>query len=777
MNRFSTRLVNARDHDRETSLNCHHNFIRLQHRAPKSRRSLQRTRETTMTKSYLLALTATLLASAAAAAYADMNFNRVATFPVAHNLPEANRASPTSSEIIAASEDGNTLVYSDSPNGGIGMIDITDPKAPKAGGYVKVEGEPTSVAVIGGKVLAGVNTSKSKTEPSGNLSVIDLATKKVVSTCDLGGQPDSVALSKDGKFVAVAIENERDEELNDGEIPQMPAGNLKILSLADGTPDCTSVKTVELTGIAEVAADDPEPEFVTFNEAGEVAVTLQENNHIAIVDAASGNVVSHFPAGKVTLENVDTKKDGTFSFVGTMEDVAREPDAVKWLDNERLVTANEGDYKGGSRGFTIFSKKGEVLYESGPSFEYEVAKAGHYPEARNKKGIEPEGVEVGTFGDQKLIFVASERGSVVGVYLDTGAEPKFLQLLPSGIGPEGLVAIPSRNLLVTANETDLGEEGLARSHVMVFERAEGLANYPMIVAEHEDGVPLGWGALSGLAADPKEAGKLFAVSDSVYGVAPSIFTIDATSTSALITAKTIVMRGGHPAQKLDLEGIAVDGEGGFWLASEGNSEKLTPHAVLHVDSDGTIDQEISLPADLLVSEVRFGLEGITTIGSGDDLTLVMAVQREWKDDPKGQVKLLAYKPKAKEWLAVRYPLEATEAGWIGLSEITAHDGKLYIVERDNLIGDAAKVKKIYSVELDAFKPAALGGDLPVIKKTEVRDLLPDLKNATNGYVVDKVEGFAVDAAGNAFVVTDNDGVDDSSGEMLFLRLGNISAVN
>ena len=68
----------------------------------------------------------------------------------------------------------------------------------------------------------------------------------------------------------------RDEELNDGEIPQMPAGNLKILSLTDGTPDCATMKTVELTGIAEVAADDPEPEFVAFNEAGEIAVTLQE---------------------------------------------------------------------------------------------------------------------------------------------------------------------------------------------------------------------------------------------------------------------------------------------------------------------------------------------------------------------------------------------------------------------------------------------------------------------------------------------------------------------
>ena len=165
-----------------------------------------------------------------------------------------------------------------------------------------------------------------------------------------------------------------------------------------------------------------------------------------------------------------------------MENTPREPDAVKWLDNDRFVVANEGDYKGGSRGFTIFTKSGDVAYESGPSFEYEVAKAGHYPEARNKKGIEPEGIEVGEFGGEKLIFVASERGSIVGVYQDAGASPKFVQLLPSGIGPEGLVAIPSRNLLVTANEADLGEDGLARSHVMVYERAEGAAAYPMIVA-------------------------------------------------------------------------------------------------------------------------------------------------------------------------------------------------------------------------------------------------------------------------------------------------------
>ena len=293
----------------------------------------------------LAAIAAALSSAAAFPAHADMVFNRVATFPVASNLPaDADRSKATSSEIITASPDGNTLVYSDSPYGAVGFIDITDPKAPKPAGIVKIDGEPTSVAVAGGKVLAGVNTSESKAKPSGNLTVIDLAGRTIEKTCDLGGQPDSVAVSKDGAFAAIAIENERDEEINDGEIPQLPAGNLKIVPLSAGVPDCDGIKTVDLTGIAAVASEDPEPEFVAFNDRNEIAVTLQENNHVAIVDAASGKIVAQFPAGSVTLEKVDTKKDGNISFDGTVKDVAREPDAVKWLDNDRLVVANEGDY-------------------------------------------------------------------------------------------------------------------------------------------------------------------------------------------------------------------------------------------------------------------------------------------------------------------------------------------------------------------------------------------------------------------------------------------------
>ena len=535
--------------------------------------------------------------------------NRIASFPVDTNLPaEADPLTETSAEIIAVTEDGMTLVYSDSPLGAVGFIDIREPEAPKALGVVSLEGEPTAVAVAGDTLLVGVNTSEGFTQPSGRLSVINMsvgdgASRTVEESCELGGQPDSVAVSPDGSLVAVAIENERDEDLNDGAIPQLPAGYVALLTLEKGVPDCASLIQADVTGLAEVAGDDPEPEFVDVNAANEVAVTLQENNHIVIL-GPDGSVLSHFSAGSVDLGGVDTKEDGALTFDGSLENVAREPDAVQWLDTERLVVANEGDYVGGSRGFTIFSRSGEVLYESGPSFEYEVARAGHYPEGRSEnKGAEPEGLEVKTFGDATYIFLLSERGSVVGVYRDTGGEPEFVQLLPTGLSPEGAVGIPSRDLLAVANEVDLGADGGVRSHVTLYRYGASEAAYPTILSDlDENGRPIGWGALSGLAADPVEPGILYAVSDSFYAMQPTIFTVDANETPARIIKATRVTRMGENAQLVDLEGVTSDGEGGFWLASEGRSDRLVPHALYHVDASGEMVEQLPFPPELLAHE-------------------------------------------------------------------------------------------------------------------------------------------------------------------------------
>ncbi len=710
-----------------------------------------------------------VLALAAVPASAEPVFNRIASFATPANMAEGeDRRHASSAEIITATEDGMTLIYSDSPLGAIGMVDIADPAAPKALGNVAMGGEPTTTVVIGGMAFVGVNTSESRANPSGKLVTVDIASRRIVAECDLGGQPDSVARAADGSFLAIAIENERDEDVDDGNLPQMPAGYLVRLPVSGGKVDCAGLTKIAMTGLSDVAGEDPEPEFVAINAAGEIALTLQENNAIVVV-GVDGRVVSHFSAGTVDLAGIDTGKDGRLDFTGGMAGVAREPDGIKWIDTDHFATANEGDWKGGARGFTIWRKDGTVIYDSGPSLELAIAAIGHYPDKRNKKGVEPESLEIADFGGQQLLFVAAERSSVVGVYdLTDVAAPRLLQLLPSGISPEGLVAIPARNLLVTANEVDLREDGLAPAHVMIYRRDEGAAAYPTLTSAGSDPL-IGWGALSGLAADPETVGRLYAVSDSFYSGGAAIYTIDATETPARIIAATVVTRGGDAAQLMDLEGITPDGEGGFWLASEGRSDRLVPHAIYHTDAEGRIDREIALPEDLLDNETRFGFEGIALAGD----RLWLAVQREWRDDPRGMVKLLAYDLGEKSWGAVHYPLDAApDGGWTGLSEIAIHGDTAYVIERDNQIAGLAAVKKIYSVPLAELVPAPAGAVLPVVTKTEVRDLIPDLKR-WNGYVVDKVEGFTIDSAGTGWLVTDNDGVDASSGETFFWSIGAI----
>jgi hypothetical protein len=50
-----------------------------------------------------------------------------------------------------------------------------------------------------------------------------------------------VAAAKDGSYLAIAIENERDEKLNDGKIPQMPAGYVVKLPVKDGVVNCAGL--------------------------------------------------------------------------------------------------------------------------------------------------------------------------------------------------------------------------------------------------------------------------------------------------------------------------------------------------------------------------------------------------------------------------------------------------------------------------------------------------------------------------------------------------------
>ncbi|MEU7479170.1 esterase-like activity of phytase family protein [Lentzea sp. NPDC042327] len=711
-----------------------------------------------------------LVTAAPAAAAAPARFQRFDTMPVFRN---SSAAEHTAAEIAAATADGALVVYTDSPARRIGFAKPGRGITPD--GVLPMPGEPTSVDVVGTLALVAVNTSKSYTEPSGVLVVVDLARRTVVATHELGGQPDSIDISKDGRYAAIAIENERDEDLDDGEIPQLPAGFLTVVDLV-GAPAAWKLRKVELTGLAEVAPSDPEPEYVSINGRNEVAVTLQENNHIAVVGLRSGRVLRHFSAGTATVAGVDTENDGRISPTETIT-AAREPDAVAWLDDNTLATADEGDYRGGSRTWTIFDAgTGQVVFSSGNALDRIAIRQGQYPDGRSdNKGVEPEGLAVATFGRDRYAFVGLERANLVAVYdVNNPREPRFLQALPTGVAPEGLLPIPATGTLVVAAEED--SDGI-RSSLTGYR----LTRTPLAVSlAHNRGTPsivsdgIGFGALSGLSGIPGNACDVVAVTDSAY-TPTRVLTIDTLAVPARVRRELVLTKDGVAAG-YDGEGIAARAGGGYWLAVEGDGKK-SPNLLVEVAASGAVVREVPLPAAVAATATGNGFEGVTAIGTGSSEQVWLAVQREWKADRPGQATLARYTPATGEWAFAAYPLDAASPGtWIGLSEVTALDPRtLLVLERDNQRGDAARVKKVYRVDIGRLTPAAAGAPKPVVSKTLVRDLLPALA-ADGAAVHDKPEGLAVVGTWplrRLVGVVDNDGVDDAPGESVFLRLGRV----
>ena len=739
-------------------------------------------------------------------------FERMATFPVFLNTcdgqPDSCVSEETVAEIVTVSSDGNLLIYTDSATENIGFVDITDPKAPKPAGLVAMTGEPTSVAVTGEYALAAVNTSESYASPSGHLAVIHVPTRTIVRTIDLGGQPDSITVSQDNRYAAIAIENERNEalcvggaldgqEVGDdaceqgggrlGWLPQAPAGYLVIVDLI-GRPSLWKTRKVDLTGLAAKFPGDPEPEFVDISVNNVAAVTLQENNHIVLVHLPTGKVVNHFSAGEVDLSGIDIEENDLIELTGSIAGVPREPDAVAWLSPNEFATADEGDPEGGSRGFTIFRDTGAVRFAAGNAMEHRVVRHGRYPEDRSEnKGNELEGAEFGQYGGRRFLFVGSERSNVVGVYqVMPNGTPELSQVLPASVGPEGLLAIPDRNLFVIASEVDARNDAI-RSSIAIYEYRfkRGAPAYPTVVSRNRaDGTPIPWAALSGLAGDPYDGSKAYAVYDSFYGQS-RIFVMDVSRRPAVITDEIVLTDAGGNTVNFDPEGIAARPSGlGFWIASEGRGSCSAVgvcagalNYLLDVTKTGEIRRLIQLPAAVNARQVRFGFEGVASVGVGDDEVVYVAFQREWLEDPARHVRIGRYEVATGQWTFYYYPLDARESpngGWVGLSELVALDEETFaVVERDNQGGKDARIKRIYKFSIEGLTPKSQeAGGFPVVSKTLVRDLTPDLE-APKGLVIEKVEGMGVLANGDTILVTDNDGVDDNSGETRFLNLGKL----
>jgi len=368
---------------------------------------------------------------------------------------------------------------------------------------------------------------------------------------------------------------------------------------------------------------------------------------------------------------------------------------------------------------------------------------------------------------------------VVGVYDVSAGTSEPIQLLPTGIRPEGLKAMPKRNLFAASTESDEADVGIP-TMINLYRTEDAPALYPMIAsADDANGTPIPWVALSGLVGDPADADTLYAVSDS-FLASGFIYTIDVSVSPAEIVDRLEVIGA---SADLDLEGVAIGPDGHFWLGSEGNTGSR-PNLVLKVDGSGQVVEEIELPADLVDERRGNGIEGIAVTGEAGSEVVYVAIQRAWPnegDTDKVNTKIGRYEVATGEWGFVHYSLEPEGNGdWIGLSELTLlPDGSFAVIERDKGWGPStgfnAELKAVFGVELETanFLPYQQGvenGGLVGIDKWPLYDLLPTME-AISVWTAEKLEGLAVAADGDIYAVTDNDGVDEATGETLFFEVG------
>lgn len=697
------------------------------------------------------------------------NFEPVAHFAVPEGI----------AEIVTSTPDGRSLIYTNAKTGQIGIIDIADPANPKQVAVVDVTqggvGEPTSAAITpnGRYVLVAVRMGDDATHPNPGIirvyDIHDLFNVSHVADIPVGVGPDSIAIADTPVGtgtqlqVIVAVENEETDKDGDATLNGQRPGRIDIIKFNASNPELSTVTSIDLvTALKGVPGanftSDPQPEYVAVHPNGKKAcITLQENNAVAVLDIGDPDVprlVKIFSMGNVRrVLNADIHKDKEILLNDSFK-ARREADGIAYLPGgDYIATANEGDTSvktfsdgvfSGGRSFTIFDESGQVIFDSGAAIELQAVVYGQYQDKRSaKRGIEVEGIAAARFGSSDFVFAASERGSFISVYNVTDPKnPRFVQFLPTGRGPEGVLAITRRDdgkqLLVTANEKD----GTINIFKAINTSYKAPSTEPILKSK---GIHMPWGALSGLTTDST---YFYAVPDSAFGES-RIFRINMENVangSAAIDRVTYITDQTGSRLKLDPEGIVFTGSG-FWVASEG--KKVEANQLLLVNIDGKVQKRVKLPSMLIEKygdPKKYGFEGVAVSNNGR--FIYTAMQRGF-DAKDGYAGILRYNTKTNEWLTLRYPLDMNSADpdkyWTGISDIVLIDDQMMLVlERDKGEGSSAQIKRIYKVSLSGVTENS------VLKKTLVRDLRREFN-----YLQEKAEGITL-FKDNIWVVNDND---------------------
>ncbi|HUQ09004.1 MAG TPA: esterase-like activity of phytase family protein [Steroidobacteraceae bacterium] len=161
----------------------------------------------------------------------------------------------------------------------------------------------------------------------------------------------------------------------------------------------------------------------------------------------------------------------------------------------------------------------------------------------------------------------------------------------------------------------------------------------------------------------------------------------------------------------DPESLVTMSDDTFWIGDE-----FGPW-LLHFSVDGDLmAPPVELPDNVRSPEHPLVLAGADTARlersrgleamdlAGDNRTLAMILEGTVKGDAPRNLRVLRYDTQAGKWLpgTLLYELDADTVSVTDMSRVDAN--RFVVIERDDQEGDAAKAKRVYSIDLDKVVP-------------------------------------------------------------------------
>ena len=284
----------------------------------------------------------------------------------------------------------------------------------------------------------------------GKIMFVELSTGTIVSEVTVGYNPDGTAFTKDGSYLIVACEDDREDR------PCKPedrwGGSVSIIDLTSGVANASL-----LLDFPVAWDDESEPEHCETSSDGTVIVSVQETSQILIFN------VSDVTSDTITSYTVvDLPNDGGTSDDG--ESVEGEPDGL-YISPDGTMALISMERNGT---FQMMSLPDGAMYGNPYIMEDDLADGWQRDDRSYKKRTEPEECSlVEQDGKLYAVFAMQEAHAVMVYDVTDPANPVYDSIAPAGIaweedngmekstiGSEGLGMHPTNGIAFSANERE-----------------------------------------------------------------------------------------------------------------------------------------------------------------------------------------------------------------------------------------------------------------------------------------------------------------------------------